>query len=52
MNVFFLIDADNLSLAAWIEETCRSLESTLGSLAARRGLWQCGESQGLCNRPF
>lgn len=36
MNIF-LIDADNLPFAAWIEEACRSLESSVGSLAAVYG---------------
>ena len=36
MNII-LIDADNLPLAAWIEEACRGLESSVGSLAAVYG---------------
>lgn len=34
--IVFLIDADNLSSAAWIEEACSSLEAAEGSLAVRR----------------
>ena len=31
-----LIDADNLSSSAWIEEACKVLEATEGTLAVRR----------------
>jgi hypothetical protein len=44
MNVF-LIDAHNLSRAAWIEEACSSLESSEGSLAVRRAYDRHGSQE-------
>lgn len=46
MNVF-LIDADNRSSAAWIEEACSSLESSEGSLAVRRAYGSAENLKGL-----
>ena len=45
--IAFLIDADNLSSAAWIEEACASLESTEGSLAVRRAYGSAENLKGL-----
>jgi uncharacterized LabA/DUF88 family protein len=45
--IVFLIDADNLSSAAWIEEACASLESTEGSLAVRRAYGSAENLKGL-----
>lgn len=46
MNVL-LIDADNLSSAAWIEEACSSLEATEGTLAVRRAYGSAENLKGL-----
>lgn len=43
----FLIDADNLSSSAWIEEACSSLESTEGTLAVRRAYGSADNLKGL-----
>jgi len=45
--IVFLIDADNLSSAAWIEEACASLESSEGSLAVRRAYGSAENLKGL-----
>ena len=45
--IVFLIDADNLSSAAWIEEACAKLESTEGSLAVRRAYGSAENLKGL-----
>ena len=34
--VAFLIDADNLSAASFVDEACRALEASEGTLAIRR----------------
>jgi hypothetical protein len=58
MNVF-LIDADNLSSSAWIEEACSALEATEGTLAVRRAYGSAENLKGLAQtmlswaiRPF
>jgi NYN domain len=55
----FLIDADNLSSPAWIEEACNVLESTEGTLAVRRAYGSAENLKGLAQtmlswaiRPF
>jgi len=45
--IVFLIDADNLSSAAWIEESCSSLEAAEGSLAVRRAYGSAENLKGL-----
>ncbi len=45
--IVFLIDADNLSSAAWIEEACASLESSEGSLSVRRAYGSAENLKGL-----
>ena len=57
--IVFLIDADNLSSAAWIEEACSSLEAAEGSLAVRRAYGSAENLKGLAQtmltwaiRPF
>lgn len=45
--IVFLIDADNLSSAAWIHEACKSLEATEGSLAVRRAYGSPENLKGL-----
>ena len=45
--IVFLIDADNLSSAAWIEEACTSLESSEGSLSVRRAYGSAENLKGL-----
>lgn len=55
----FLIDADNLSSSAWIEEACNSLEAAEGSMAVRRAYGSAENLKGLAQtmlawaiRPF
>ncbi len=55
----FLIDADNLSSSAWIEEAFNSLEATEGTLAVRRAYGSAENLKGLAQtmlawaiRPF
>lgn len=55
----FLIDADNLSSSAWIEEACSSLEAAEGSMAVRRAYGSAENLKGLAQtmlawaiRPF
>ncbi len=55
----FLIDADNLNNAAWIEEACTSLEASEGSIAVRRAYGSADNLKGLADtmlnwaiRPF
>lgn len=55
----FLIDADNLSSAAWIEEACNNLEAAEGSLSVRRAYGSAENLKGLAHtmlnwaiRPF
>jgi len=55
----FLIDADNLSSSAWIEEAFNSLEVTEGTLAVRRAYGSADNLKGLAQtmlawaiRPF
>lgn len=43
----FLIDADNLSSSAWIEEAFNSLEATEGTLAVRRAYGSAENLKGL-----
>ncbi|QDL56287.1 NYN domain-containing protein [Rhodoferax aquaticus] len=57
--VIFLIDADNLSSPAWIEEACAGLESTEGTLTVRRAYGSAENLKGLAQtmlgraiRPF
>lgn len=57
--VVFLIDADNLSSSAWIEEACNSLEANEGSIAVRRAYGSAENLKGLAQimlswaiRPF
>ena len=45
--IVFLIDADNLSSAAWIEEACARLESAEGSLSVRRAYGSAENLKGL-----
>lgn len=45
--IVFLIDADNLSSAAWIEEACSALEAAEGSLAVRRAYGSAENLKGL-----
>lgn len=45
--IVFLIDADNLSSSAWIEEACSSLEAAEGSLAVRRAYGSAENLKGL-----
>ena len=55
----FLIDADNLSSNAWIEEACNVLEASEGTLAVRRAYGSAENLKGLAQtmlswaiRPF
>ena len=55
----FLIDADNLSSSAWIEEACNVLEASEGTLAVRRAYGSAENLKGLAQtmlswaiRPF
>jgi hypothetical protein len=57
--IVFLIDADNLSSSAWIEEACNSLEAAEGSIAVRRAYGSAENLKGLAQtmlawaiRPF
>lgn len=57
--IVFLIDADNLSSSAWIEEACGSLEATEGRIAVRRAYGSAENLKGLAQtmlawaiRPF
>jgi uncharacterized LabA/DUF88 family protein len=43
----FLIDADNLSSSAWIEEACKSLEASEGSIAVRRAYGSAENLKGI-----
>ena len=45
--IVFLIDADNLSSATWIEEACARLESAEGSLSVRRAYGSAENLKGL-----
>lgn len=57
--IVFLIDADNLSSSAWIEEACSSLEAAEGRIAVRRAYGSAENLKGLAQtmlawaiRPF
>jgi len=57
--IVFLIDADNLSSSAWIEEACSSLETAEGKIAVRRAYGSAENLKGLAQtmlawaiRPF
>lgn len=57
--VIFLIDADNLSSPAWIEEACVGLEASEGTLTVRRAYGSAENLKGLAQvmlgraiRPF
>lgn len=57
--VVFLIDADNLSSPAWIDEACHRLEAAEGGLAVRRAYGSADNLRGLAEvlrdwaiRPF
>jgi hypothetical protein len=57
--IVFLIDADNLSSSAWIEEACSSLEASEGKIAVRRAYGSAENLRGLAQtmlawaiRPF
>ena len=57
--IVFLIDADNLSAPAWVEEACRRLEADAGSIAVRRAYGSPENLKGLAEvmhewaiRPF
>jgi hypothetical protein len=43
----FLIDADNLSSSAWIEEACTALEAAEGTLAVRRAYGSAENLKGI-----
>lgn len=57
--VVFLIDADNLNAPEWIEEACRMLEASEGSVSVRRAYGSAENLKGLADvlttwaiRPF
>jgi hypothetical protein len=45
--VVFMIDADNLSSAAWLEEAFKTLESTVGDVTVRRAYGSAENLRGL-----
>ena len=45
--IVFLIDADNLSAPAWVDEACRRLEADAGSIAVRRAYGSGENLKGL-----
>jgi phage baseplate assembly protein W len=47
--IAFLIDADNLSASAWIDEAFQTLERTEGSMAIRRDYGSAENLKGLAD---
>ena len=45
--IVFLIDADNLSAPAWVDEACQRLETDAGSIAVRRAYGSAENLKGL-----
>ena len=45
--IVFLIDADNLSASAWVDEACQTLEGALGSISVRRAYGSAENLKGL-----
>lgn len=57
--IVFLIDADNLSASAWVDEACHRLQADEGSIAVRRAYGSAENLRGLADvlrtwsiRPF
>lgn len=47
--IVFLIDADNLSSPAWVNEVITTIEATEGPIAVRRGYGSAENLKGLAD---